>query len=248
MFCFVIEDACKRGSLPPGPISLRGACTKESVHSFPPISLQVGMALPVSVLLSVCLLGVGCSSQRLDAVRPFDKAVDGGLSGHFQMEALTRGVVAVKVAGGVYVGWRMFGYEYDPVTPSNISYNLYRDGRKIASVTDSTNYLDVDGAVSSAYSVRAVIGGVEQEDSGNASVWAQNYLRIPLDIPPAGVHPTRLPAIPRAKAIPTTPTTVASAIWTETASTKSWSSGIPKMPATTTSRVARAMSSSTRTS
>jgi len=28
------------------------------------------------------------------------------------MENLDRGVVAVKVTGGVYVGWRMMGYEY----------------------------------------------------------------------------------------------------------------------------------------
>ena len=29
------------------------------------------------------------------------------------MENLDRGVVAVKVIGGVYVGWRMMGYEYN---------------------------------------------------------------------------------------------------------------------------------------
>ena len=29
------------------------------------------------------------------------------------MERLVRGVVAVRVTGGNYVGWRMFGYEYD---------------------------------------------------------------------------------------------------------------------------------------
>ena len=46
--------------------------------------------------------------------------------------------------GGVYVGWRMMGYEYDK-TASNVAYNLYRDGTKIATVTDSTNYLDASG-------------------------------------------------------------------------------------------------------
>jgi hypothetical protein len=105
------------------------------------------------------------------------------------MEALARGVLAVTTKGGVYVGWRMFGYEYDPITPENISYNVYRDGAKIASVADSTNYLDPTGTSGAAYSVRAVIGGVEQEDSGNSKVWAQNYLRIPLTPPPPGVTP-----------------------------------------------------------
>ena len=136
--------------------------------------------------LLALLVWVACSSQRLNVVTPFDPS---GGSGHFQMEALTRGVVAVLVKGGVYLGWRMFGYEYDPVNPGNISFNVYRDGGKIASVTDSTNYLDATGTIASAYSVRAVIGGVEQEDSGNAKVWAQNYLRIPIDPPPPGTTP-----------------------------------------------------------
>jgi len=63
------------------------------------------------------------------------------------MENLDRGVVAVKVSGGVYVGWRMFGYEYD-TTATNVSYNLYKDGAKLANVTDSTNYLDAAGTSS----------------------------------------------------------------------------------------------------
>jgi rhamnogalacturonan endolyase len=57
---------------------------------------------------------------------------------------LDRGVVAVVVSGGVYVGWRMFGYEYTG-TDSDTSYNLYKDGTKLATVTDSTNYLDAAG-------------------------------------------------------------------------------------------------------
>jgi len=143
--------------------------------------------MPRKYLVPV-LLVVACA-QRLDAVTPFGKNVGGNQSGHYQMEALTRGVVAVQVDGGVYVGWRMFGYEYDPQNKGNIAYNLYRDGGRIARVTDSTNYLDKDGTTSSAYSVRAVVAGIEGTDSGNASVWAQNYLRIPVDIPPAGVTP-----------------------------------------------------------
>jgi rhamnogalacturonan endolyase len=137
-------------------------------------------------LMGFLLAAAGCG-QRLDAVRPFGKEVGGG--GHYQMEGLDRGLVAAQVADGVYVGWRMFGYEYDPVRPDLISYNLYRDGDKIASVTDSTNYLDPAGDGSSVYSVRAVLGGKEQPESGGTKVWAQNYLRIPLDIPPAGVTP-----------------------------------------------------------
>jgi len=60
-------------------------------------------------------------------------------------------VVAVVVTGGVYVGWRMLGYEYTG-TDGDISYNLYRDGAKVQNVTDSTNFLDSAGK--SAQSIR----------------------------------------------------------------------------------------------
>jgi len=106
--------------------------------------------------------------------------------GHYQMENLGRGVVAVQVSNGVYVGWRMFGYEYDPANPAAVSYDVYRNGTRIASVANSTNYLDTSGTGSSTYTVRAIVNGVAQAPSGPASVLAQNYLRIPLQIPPGG--------------------------------------------------------------
>jgi hypothetical protein len=136
--------------------------------------------------LAVLLVWAACSSQRLDAVTIYEPGIG---NGHFQMEALNRGVVAVQVKTGVYVGWRMFGTEYDPQNSQSVFYNVYRDGGKIASVVDSTNYLDTIGNAKSTYSVRAVIAGVEQEDSGSAGVWAENYLRVPISQPPAGVTP-----------------------------------------------------------
>ena len=142
-------------------------------------------ARPVWALLVLS----ACSGQKLLAVTPLENP-DGALAvGHFQMERLSRGVVAVKVEGGVYVGWRMFGYEYDPENPGAIAYALYRNGSHLATVTDSTNYFDPGGQASSTYSVRAVMGGVEGVDSGNAAVWTDNYLRIPLDVPPAASTP-----------------------------------------------------------
>jgi hypothetical protein len=101
------------------------------------------------------------------------------------MENLDRGVVAVKVTGGVYVGWRMMGYEYTG-TDGDTSYILYKDGTKLATVTDSTNYLDAAGTATSKYTVSAVLKTVEGKQSAPVSVWAQQYLSIPLSIPPAG--------------------------------------------------------------
>lgn len=107
-------------------------------------------------------------------------------SGHYQMENLDRGVVAVKVSGGVYLGWRMMGYEYNPTSPTSISYNVYKDGTKLTTVTDSTNYLDTTGTSSSSYTVSAVINGTECPQSAAVTPWAQNYISIPTTPPATG--------------------------------------------------------------
>ena len=120
-------------------------------------------------------------------VPPLPPSDAGG--GFYRVERLNRGVVAVVVSGGVYVGWRMFGDEHDPSNPGAIAFNVYRDGTKVATVTDSTNYRDTGGTATSVYTVRAVKNGVEQGASEEAKPWAQNYLRIPLQVPPGGTTP-----------------------------------------------------------
>jgi len=62
-----------------------------------------------------------------------------------QMENLTRGIVAVKQAGGgVYIGWRLFGTD-----PETVTFNLYRLTGSSAAVkvneipiAGATNYID----------------------------------------------------------------------------------------------------------
>jgi len=103
--------------------------------------------------------------------------------GHYQMEDLDRGVVAVRGSNGNYVGWRMMGYEYRRDDPSSVSYNLYRDGTLVANVTDSTNYFDAGAGSNAAYSVSAVIDGAECEQSAATTPWSENYIRIPLSSP-----------------------------------------------------------------
>jgi rhamnogalacturonan endolyase len=103
-----------------------------------------------------------------------------------QAEKLNRGVVAVKVSTGVFVSWRLLGTE-----ELSVSFNLYRDGTKVNSspITNSTNYQDNSGTTSSSYTVRAIVSGVEQTASAAASVWATNYLDVPIQIPAGGTTP-----------------------------------------------------------
>ena len=106
--------------------------------------------------------------------------------GHFQMEDLDRGLVAVRTADGNYVGWRMLGWEYDRDEPLRIAYHLYRDGERIATVTDSTNYLDRGASAEAAYTVSLVVDGAECAQSAKATPWQREYLSIPLTPPPSG--------------------------------------------------------------
>ncbi|HEX6288770.1 MAG TPA: hypothetical protein VFZ66_06240 [Herpetosiphonaceae bacterium] len=103
-----------------------------------------------------------------------------------QMEQLDRGLVAVRVDGGVLVSWRMLGTD-----PPNIAFNLYRDGQMVhpTPITSSTTYLDATGADSATYSVRAIVNGTEQASSESVGVWATNYRDIPLQRPADGTTP-----------------------------------------------------------
>lgn len=104
-----------------------------------------------------------------------------------QMEKINRGLVAVKVTGGVLVSWRLLGTE-----AADTAFNLYRGSTKVnaSPITNSTNYQDTAGTTSSTYTVKAVVNGTEQAASTSVAVWANNYLDVPLQIPPGGTTPS----------------------------------------------------------
>ena len=91
-----------------------------------------------------------------------------------QTDALDRGLTAIKTTNGVFCSWRIFGEEY-----YDVKYNLYRDGTRIASNLEVSNYSDAAGNANSKYTVKAVVRGVEETNaSKEAIVWANNYLEI----------------------------------------------------------------------
>ena len=89
------------------------------------------------------------------------------------IDNLDRGIVAVPTTGGVFVSWRIQSDEYYDVT-----YNLYRNGTKIAENLTTSNYKDAGGSTSSSYTVEAVKRGVTQPQSAAAKPWNNSYLEI----------------------------------------------------------------------
>lgn len=93
-----------------------------------------------------------------------------------EVEYLDRGLVAVRVDGGVYLSWRWLGTEAD-----NTTYDIYRNGVKIVSGLNNTNYTDTKGFESDTYQVVVSGGGIDNEKK--ATVWGNNYLSVPIDKP-----------------------------------------------------------------
>jgi hypothetical protein len=107
------------------------------------------------------------------------------LTAQRRMENLDRGLVAVQTGNGVFLSWRVFGTD-----PKSVAFNIYRNGTKINSspITGATNMVDNGGSANATYSVRPVVGGVEQTVGGTASVWGSQIRTITLSNRPSTSH------------------------------------------------------------
>lgn len=109
-----------------------------------------------------------------------------------QLERLDRGLAAVKTENGVFVSWRLFLEEvsgYCSTGMTGTDFAVYRNGKRLAEVTDSTNYLDPQGTQKDRYAVAPIQNGREGEPCREAAVWEKEYLDIPLHKPEGGVTP-----------------------------------------------------------
>lgn len=96
-----------------------------------------------------------------------------------QIEFLDRGLVAVPSKEGVLVSWRLFHGD-----KQNLKFDLYRDGKKITSLTYKSNYLDKQGTSTSVYELRR-----ENKVLATTNAWGQPYLSIPITPPGEGATP-----------------------------------------------------------
>ncbi|XTZ14600.1 cellulose binding domain-containing protein [Micromonospora echinospora] len=108
-------------------------------------------------------------------------------AGAKQVEDLDRGLISVRSGTGNLVSWRLLGTE-----TSGVSFNLYRGTTKVngTPITGATNHLDSGAAAGAAYTVRAVVDGVEQPPSAPALQFAGGHLDVPIQPPPGGTTPS----------------------------------------------------------
>ncbi len=117
-----------------------------------------------------------------------------------QLEKLNRGLVAVKTNNGIFISFRLFKNEVTGYTDTGLSgtdFVLFKNGQKLAVITDSTNYLDAMGKEEDVYSVVAFPSEKMPDDktlsdmeknAEHVSAWksGSNYIDIPLNIPEGG--------------------------------------------------------------
>ena len=120
-------------------------------------------------------------NKKLLATSALALLVSMGANAQRFTDKLDRGLIAVQTTNGVYCSWRIQADEY-----YDVKYNLYRNGIKVNSEPlDVSNFTDKSGSSSNTYTVRAVVNGVEQAASKEATVFNSNYKEIKIQYPSA---------------------------------------------------------------
>ena len=140
---------------------------------------------PALICLSALALTAGslttAAAVRAAPVTPATVTV----AGH-QLETLDRGLISVRSGTGNLVSWRLLATD-----PTDVTFNVYRGSTKLTAtpISSSTNYLDAGAAADSSYTVRALVGGVEQAASAASLTFANGYRDVPLSVPAGGTTP-----------------------------------------------------------
>jgi len=140
---------------------------------------------------AACALTLGLAQPAL-AGEPAPTGKPAPVPTGAQLEALDRGLVAVSTGEGVFLSWRLLATEAGPATDTGVSgpsFAVFRDGERIATVDDSTNYADPDGSAASVYTVAPAWHDVTGEQSAPVSVWGDGFYDLPLQKPADGVTP-----------------------------------------------------------
>lgn len=120
-------------------------------------------------------------NKKLLATSALALLVSMGANAQRFTDKLDRGLIAVQTTNGVYCSWRIQADEY-----YDVKYNLYRNGTKVNSEPlDVSNFTDKSGSSSNTYTVKAIVNGVEQAASKEATVFNTNYKEVKIQYPSA---------------------------------------------------------------
>ncbi|WP_125773206.1 rhamnogalacturonan lyase [Antribacter gilvus] len=150
--------------------------------------LRAGAATAVVTCLG--LTGATLTAQADDASSA--TALGATPHGDVQLEKLDRGLVAATTADGVFLSWRLLANEVTGATEggqTGLNFHVYRGHQKIATVTDSTNYLDAGADGSAIYTVKPVGRDGGTGRAATATPWASGHTDLPLTKPADGVTP-----------------------------------------------------------
>ncbi|MGW1784979.1 rhamnogalacturonan lyase [Streptomyces sp. NPDC002143] len=147
-------------------------------------------SLLTGALALVLLSGTGLASAGSATVA--DAAGAGRTTARPQLEQLDRGLVAAVTPQGVFLSWRLLGNEaigHSSTGLTGTDFAVYRDGARIATVTDSTNHVDADGHSDSTYRVVPLAHGKATGQGTTVRPWSQSHVDLPLQKPADGVTP-----------------------------------------------------------
>ncbi|WP_462409471.1 rhamnogalacturonan lyase [Neobacillus sp. Marseille-QA0830] len=147
--------------------------------------------IKTKVLTSALALPLLLSGVSTASAIDFPKNKPGSLAG-IQLEYLDRGLVAAQTSEGIFLSWRLFANEVKGSSKTGltgVNFKVYRDGQYVATVEDSTNFLDKDGTSASSYYVKSVLDGKELDQSSTIKPWQQSYVDLKLNKPADGVTP-----------------------------------------------------------
>lgn len=111
-----------------------------------------------------------------------------------QLEKLSRGLIAVRAPGGIFLSWRLFREEVTGWCDTGLTgtdFDVLKNGSVICRVSDSTNWLDPEGTPDDLYSVRPVSAGLPGEmcEPVSAARTGEGYIDLPIRKPADGVTP-----------------------------------------------------------
>ncbi|HZN76786.1 MAG TPA: rhamnogalacturonan lyase [Micromonosporaceae bacterium] len=147
--------------------------------------------LSTAFVAGTCAMVLVLTGATASAEPPAVDRTSGGPDA-LRLEHLDRGLVGAATTEGVFLSWRLLGHEVTGRTATGMAgsdFHVYRDGVQIATVTDSTNYLDREGASGAQYRVAAVVGGTEVDVSAPVSPWSGAFYDLPLRRPADGITP-----------------------------------------------------------